>query len=138
MHVIDLELEVDEIRERMRQAGRRDVVADLAPLPRRPDQPTSPKAGQVVRDIGPADTEPIGQIGRIGGTGGEDQQDLAPGRVGQRRPHPLQRLERSGPGVTHTVVIQDNLNSDNPELSSAPRICRSRVATPRPGRAGTA
>ena len=116
MRVVDLELEVDQIRESVRQARGREVVADLAPFPRRPDQPTTPKAGQVVRDVGPPNTESIGQISRIGGTSGEDQQDMATGRIGQRRPHPLQRLERSDPDVTHALVIQAYLNSGNPEL----------------------
>jgi len=101
--VIDAELEVDEIGQRMRETRRRKVVADLPALTRGPHQSAAAKAREVVGHVRPSDAELVGEVGRVGGTVEQHQQDASASRVGQRRAHSLERLDRSRFNVAHAT-----------------------------------
>lgn len=89
---VDLELEVDEIGQGVRQPRRAELVADLAALTLCAHEPATAQARQVVRHVRTPGTEGDGQVGRIRRPREEAEQDATARRVSERRAHPLQRI----------------------------------------------
>jgi alpha-beta hydrolase superfamily lysophospholipase len=63
----DLELEVSQAPEHRGELPRRQLVPNLAAFPGRADQPAAAQARQMVRHVGAARAECVGQIGGVGG-----------------------------------------------------------------------
>lgn len=89
---VNIELEVDEIGERVGQAWGGQVVADLATLAGGTHQPAPPQARQMIRDVRPPDPEPRRELGRVDRPVEQCEQDAPPSGVRQRGADPLQRV----------------------------------------------
>src|SRR5688572_21472596 len=119
VEVVDLELEVDEVGQRVGQAGRREVVAHLAPLSRRPDETAPAQAGEVVGHVRPRDAEVVGQRGGIRGTVAQGEEDAPSRRIGQRRPHPFERVLHADHGTAVAVLRHDASGAATSRTTSA-------------------
>jgi hypothetical protein len=85
---LDLEVQRHELRKRVCQPRRDELVAHLAAFPGRADQPAPAQAGQVVRDVRAPDLDVLGQLRGIGRPVEKAREDGSPGRVSQRRRAP--------------------------------------------------
>lgn len=83
-----------------------EVVAHLAALARGSDKSASAQTRQVVRDVGAAFTQLVGEFSGIRRTVEQSQQDAATYTVGHRRPNPRQRVDViSHHCASHAAII---------------------------------
>lgn len=79
--IVNLQLKFDEISQGMSEPRRHQFVPDLATLAGCPDESAAAEAHQMVRHVGAANAEFVGEIGRVTGTVQQRQQDPAPGGI---------------------------------------------------------
>src|SRR4051794_36312923 len=107
---LDLELEGDEVLQRVHEPSRRQLVAHLPALARAADEAAPAQAREVVRDVRPRREQPVGELGRVRRAVEERHQDPASRRVGQRGAHSFERVERLH-GDGHGAIVHAQLNS---------------------------
>ena len=88
-----MELEVDEVVQRVHEARRGELVAHLPALALGTHQTAPAEAGEVVGDVGATDADGVGQVGGVGRAVEELHEDPAAGGIGEGGAHPLEGVE---------------------------------------------
>lgn len=100
----DIEVETNQVDQRMGQPFGRQLVANLPTFPGGCDEPAAAQAVQVVGDVGSSNFKTLGEFERIGAALQQGKEYATPSRICQSSSHSLERSELAKRLVIHAAM----------------------------------
>lgn len=100
----DIEVESNQVGQRMGQPFGRQLVANLAAFPGGRNEPAPTQAVQVVGDVGPSNFKTLGEFERIGAALQQREEYATSSRICQSSPHSLERSEVAKRLIAHAAM----------------------------------